>query len=485
MNTQIISFILGHVLRIEAALMCFPILVALVYREQCGLWFVAVAAVCLITGYLLLRRKPESNVFYLKEGCIATALSWVFMSFFGCMPFYLSGQIPKFTDAFFETVSGFTTTGSSILPNVEALARCMLFWRSFTHWIGGMGVLVFLLAILPMTGGSNMNLMRAESPGMVVGKLVPRVRYTARILYYIYMVLTVIELIFLLAGKMPMFDALCITLGTAGTGGFGVLNSGCADYTAYQQWVITIFMLIFAVNFNAYFLIIFGKAKKAFSMEEVRVYWGIVVVAIAFVFAYTYIPGMKIEPALRAASFQVASLISSTGYATVDFNLWTAPAKMMLILVMFVGACGGSTGGGLKVSRIITALKAIKKELGLYIYPKRVQNIKMDDKSVGSETVHATYVYFLTFTLIFGCSLFVVSLNGYDFETNFSAVLTTLNNMGPGFNAVGPTMNFSHMSVLTKYVLIFDMLAGRLELYPMLLLCMPSIWKEYQKSMRK
>ena len=407
---------------------------------------------------------------------MATALSWIFMSAFGALPFYLTGEIPNYTNALFETISGFTTTGASILSDVEALTHCSLFWRSFTHWIGGMGVLVFLLAIIPMTGGSHMNLMRAESPGPSVGKLVPKVKSTARILYVIYFGMTIIEIVLLLIGRMPVFDAITLSFGTAGTGGFGVLNDSLASYTMYQQWVVTIFMILFGINFNAYYLILFGQVKNAFKMEEVRVYLLIILSSIVFVFINIVDTSVNAFRALLDSSFQVASIITTTGFSTVDFDAWNQSCKTVLVLLMFIGACAGSTGGGVKVSRFIILFKTVIKELHSYIHPKSIRKITFEGKIVEHEVLRATNVYFITFITLFFFSVLLVSVEGNDFATNFTAVAATINNIGPGLELVGPTKNFGHFNTFSKYILMFDMLAGRLELFPLLILFHPAVW---------
>lgn len=481
MNRSIIRYILGQVLKLESAFLLLPCIVALIYHERQGIYYVVTIAIGLVIGILMTFVKPKNMVFYLKEGCVATALSWIVMSLLGCLPFWFSGEIPSFTDALFETISGFTTTGASILSNVEALSHCNLFWRSFTHWIGGMGVLVFMLAIIPMSGGSNINLMRAESPGPSVGKLVPKIRYSARILYYIYIGLTLAEIIFLLAGRMPLFDSLCTALGTAGTGGFGIKADSMASYSVYLQWVVTIFMILFGVNFNAYYFLIFGDVKKAAAMEEVKAYFMIIGVAILGIVICIWNTSSGFFDALTKASFQVASLITSTGFATVDYNVWSSTAKTILIFSMMIGACAGSTGGGIKVSRFISVFKTVKKELDSYIHPKSVKKIKMDGKPIEHDVVRSINVYFITFILLFAVSLFLVSFEGHDLTTNFTAVLATINNIGPGLNMVGPAENFGFFKPFTKYVLMFDMLAGRLELFPLLILLHPALWKQALK----
>ena len=485
MNSSIIRFILGYVLKTESVLLLLPCLIALLYSEPEGIWYLPVAAVCFLTGFLMTRKKPSNNVFYLKEGCIATSLSWILLSFFGCLPFFLTKEIPSLTDALFETISGFTTTGASILSDVEALSHCSLFWRSFTHWVGGMGVLVFLLAIIPLSGGSNINLMRAESPGPSVGKLVPKVKTTARYLYLIYLGMTVIETLLLVFGKMPLFDAVCTSFGTAGTGGFGIKNSSIADYSPYIQWVVTVFMILFGVNFNAYYLILFGKIKSALKMEEIRYYLLIIFVSVAIIFLNILGLCANAFEALTQSAFQVASIITTTGFSTTDFNTWDASCKVVLVLLMFVGACAGSTGGGIKVSRLVILFKTVRKEFTSYIHPKSIKKIKMDDKPVEHEVIRTINVYLVTFIVLFVLSVFLISFDDTDLITSFTAVAATINNIGPGLEMVGPTQNFAFFSPLAKYVLMFDMLAGRLELFPLLLLFKLSIWKDlfaYKKS---
>lgn len=479
MNSSIIRFILGHVLKIEGLLLFLPAVVSGIYQENEGFYYISVACTSLLLGSLMTKKPPKSQVFYLKEGCIATSLSWIFLSIFGCLPFYLSGEIPSFTNALFETISGFTTTGATILSDVESLSKCALFWRSFTHWIGGMGVLVFLLAIIPLSGGSHINLMRAESPGPSVGKLVPKIRYTARILYIIYLVMTILECIFLLLGDMPFFEALTTSFGTAGTGGYGVKNDSFVSYSPYLQWVVTIFMLLFGLNFNAYYLMIFGSIKKALSLEEIRVYFGIYITAVLIIFLNIFHTCSSAFEALTHSAFQVSSIMTSTGFSSTDFNLWPQASKTILVLLMFIGACAGSTGGGIKVSRIIILFKTIFKELNSYIHPKIIKKIKMDGKLVEHEVVRSINVYFITFMIIFSASVLLVSFEGKDLITNFTAVIAVLNNIGPGLELAGPTQNFGHFNMFSKYVLMFDMLAGRLELFPLLILFHPAAWKDF------
>lgn len=478
MNTSMISYILGQILRLQSLFLLLPSITAIIYKENTLISYITVAFSCFILGTVMTWRKPEDHVFYLKEGCVATALSWIVLSLSGAFPFVLTGEIPHFTDALFETVSGFTTTGSSILSNVEALSHSSLMWRSFTHWVGGMGVLVFLLAVIPMSGGSNINLMKAESPGPSVGKLVPKIRSTARILYMIYIGLCLIMLVMLLLGKMPLFDALTTTFGTAGTGGFGIKNDSIASYSPYIQWVITVFMLLFGVNFNAYYLILFHDAKKAFKMEEVRWYFAIILLSVFVIFTDLMQFYPSLGDAVRDSFFQVATIITTTGFATADFNLWSATSKSTLVLLMFVGACAGSTGGGLKVSRLMILVKTIFKELTSYLHPKSIVKIKMDHKPIEHEVVRSANVYFITYMIIFVVSVFCLTFENIDLVSIFTAVTATFNNIGPGLELVGPTANYSHFSDFSKYVMIFDMLAGRLELFPLLMLFHPQLWKD-------
>lgn len=482
MNSSIIRYVLGQVLKIEGILMLLPCLVALIYQESVGFYYLVTALLCMTLGFLMTFKKPSDFVFYLKEGCVTTTLSWALMSFFGAIPFWASGEIPSLTDALFETVSGFTTTGASILSDVEALSHCSLMWRSFTHWIGGMGVLVFLLAVIPMTGGSHMNLMRAESPGPSVGKLVPKIKSTARILYLIYFGLTVIQCILLLCGGMTLFDSLATSFGTAGTGGFGIKNDSIGGYSPYIQWVVTIFMILFGVNFNAYYLILFHQFKKAICMEEVRYYFLVILASIAIICVDIRNYYESFSEVLRHAAFQVGSLITTTGFSTTDFNLWPQTSKTILVLIMFIGACAGSTGGGIKVSRFVVLFKTVAKELDSYIHPKSIKKIKMDGKPVEHEVLRSINVYFITFITVFVVSLLIVSFDGHDLVTNFTAVTATINNIGPGLNMVGPTENFGFFSNLSKYVFIIDMLAGRLELFPLLIFFHPAVWQDLFKS---
>jgi trk system potassium uptake protein TrkH len=478
MNYSIISYVLGWIIRVEGLFLLLPVLVAVIYREASGKYFLICALASLLVGHLFARKKPGKKSFYSREGYITVALGWIVMSLIGALPFWLSGEIPSFVDALFEIISGFTTTGASILSDVEALSHAMLFWRSFSHWLGGMGVLVFVLTILPITGGENLYFMRAESPGPSVSKMVPKMRQTAKMLYEIYIGLMCIEIVLLVIGKMPLFDALCMSFGTAGTGGFGILNSSAGSYTVYQQAVLTIFMFLFGVNFAFYFMLLMKKPREAFAIQEVRFYFIIyVAVTILIGLNLTLSTDGGIFYNFHHAAFQVASVMTTTGYSTVNFDLWPELSKMLLVCLMFIGACAGSTGGGIKVSRIMIYIKTIKKELAFLVHPRSVKILKMDGKKIEHEVIRSTNVFLCTYAIVFFVSLLLISLDGYDFETNFTAVAATLNNIGPGLNLVGPAENFGFFSNFSKLVLSFDMLAGRLELFPMLLLFIPSSWK--------
>ena len=459
--------------------MLLPLLVAVFYGEDTVLSFAITILLLLIIGLLLSFHKPEDRAMYAREGFLIVGISWVLLSLFGALPFTLSGEIPRFVDAFFETVSGFTTTGASILTDVESLSRGILFWRSFTHWVGGMGVLVFILAILPLAGGEhNLQLMKAESPGPSVSKLVPKLRATAIMLYKIYLGMTIVMFILLLLGRMPVFDSLCIAFGTAGTGGFGILNSSMGSYSPYLQAVTTVFMMLFGVNFSFYFLILYRKAKDAFSMEEVRWYFAIYFGAVFLMTANLTVQGGNILHNFHHAAFQAASVMTTTVYSTTDFNLWPSFSKAILLTLMFIGAWAGSTGGGLKVSRIVIYMKSVKKEMAALIHPRSVKVTKLEGKVVDDTMLRSVFAFLSAYLVIFVISLLVVSLDGFDLETNFSAVAATFNNIGPGLGAVGPVSNFSAYSVLSKIVLSLDMLIGRLEIFPILLLFAPSTWKK-------
>ena len=475
MNYSIIRYILCRVLEFQALFLALPCLAALIYGEREGWAYFLVLVVCLAVGEAGRLKKPKSTVFYAREGFVAVSLSWIILSITGALPLFLSGEFASYTDALFETISGLTTTGASILSDVEALSKCNLFWRSFTHWIGGMGVLVLIVAVLPLAGGYNMYLMRAESPGPTVGKLVPRVRHTARILYEMYIFMTVIQIILLLITGMSPFEAMTLSFGTAGTGGFGVLNSSIGSYSVASQAVITIFMILFGINFNVYYLLRVKKPMEACKHEEMRYYLGIIMIAVILITVNIRDSFSSLMEAFHHAAFQVASIITTTGYSTADFNLWPEFSRFILVLLMFVGACAGSTGGGIKVSRVIIMMKLVKNELSYLIHPKRVRQIHFEQHVVTKEVLRSISVFFIAYALIYGASVLLISLDNLDFTTNFTAVAATLNNIGPGLEQVGSVNNFSVFSQQAKIVLMFDMLAGRLELFP--LLFTPSTWK--------
>ena len=472
-----IRYILFWVLKIEGLLMLLPCLVALIYREKQGFVYLGFALGSLLVGYLMSRRRPENTEIYQREGFVSVALSWILMSCVGALPFVITREIPNFIDALFEIVSGFTTTGASILSNVEALSHVSLFWRSFSHWIGGMGVLVFILMLLPVRNGSQMNLMRAESPGPDVSKFVPRVRNTAIILYRIYIVMTITQVLILILTGMKVFDSFCISFGTAGTGGFAVLNSSAAGYTAVQQVVITVFMILFGVNFAAYYLVLCRKPGAALKMEEVRTYIIIILVAVGLIAWNIHRMYPTFGETLRHSFFQVGSIMTTTGFTTADFNTWPALSKGILLALMCIGACAGSTGGGIKVSRVVLLFKSIKRELSSIVHPRGVKNIRMDDRPVSHENMRAVNVFFIVYVIVFAVSILLISFNELPFETNFSAVAATLNNIGPGLGMVGPVSNYAVYGAFSKIVLTIDMLAGRLELIPMLVLFYPGTWK--------
>lgn len=480
MNYSIVKYIIGKVMYFEAAFMMLPCVTALIYQERSGWAFFLTALLCLFLGTFLAWKRPKNTVFYLKEGFVSVSLSWIVLSIMGALPFLFCGVITNPVDALFETVSGFTTTGASILTDVEILPKCVLMWRSFTHWIGGMGVLVFLLSVMPMHGGgSHMNLMKAESPGPSVSKLTPTVQSTAKILYLIYVVMTVVEILLLLLGGMPIFDSFATSFGTAGTGGFSIKNDSIGGYSSYIQIVVTVFMILFGINFSAYFFIFCGKLKQAFTMEEVRWYLGIIAAAIVFITINIRGIYATFGESLRHAAFQVGSIITTTGYATTDFNMWPQVSRTILVLLMFVGACAGSTGGGIKVSRFIILVKTVVKELHTLLHPRSIKKLKMDGHTLEHEVVRSTNVFMVAYVLIFAFSTLLVGMDNFDMITNFTSVAATLNNIGPGLELVGPTQNFSIFSNGSKLVLIFDMLAGRLELFPLLLLFVGDTWRKY------
>ena len=477
MNIRMIGFVLGRILLVEAGLLTLPLAVALLYREPAMPWLITMAAL-VVCGALLSFRKPERTALYAKDGFAAVALVWLLMSAFGALPFVLSGDILHYVDAFFETVSGFTTTGASILPAVEPLSRGSLFWRSFTHWVGGMGVLVFVMAILPMSDGHTMHILRAEMPGPTAGKLVSRMSDTAKILYGIYFVMTAVMILLLVLGGMDLFDACIHAFGTAGTGGFSSRNASVGAYnSAYIDIVTGIGMLAFGVNFNLYFFLLVRRFREVLRSEELWVYLGIVAASTAAIAANILSLYDSVGTALRHTFFQVSSVITTTGYATVDFGQWPVFSKTVLVLLMFVGGCAGSTAGGLKVTRIVTLAKAAVMDMRKMLHPNAVINVRMEGRALPEKQVRGVQAYLSIYTLILCGSWLLLSLAGFDELTTFTAVVTCINNVGPGLNMVGPTGNFGFFAPWAKLLLSFDMLAGRLELFPMLLLFTPSIWR--------
>ncbi len=482
MNYSMITYIIGWILSVEAALMVPSVIVSIIYGEKSVWALAATILICLTIGLPLIKKQPTNKVLYAREGGVIVALSWIVMSFMGSLPFYFSREIPSLVDAVFETVSGFTTTGASILSNPEGMSKGLMFWRCFTHWVGGMGVLVFLLCLLPMTGGgSHMNLMKAESPGPSVGKLVPKVQSTAKLLYGLYFMLSLLMLALLLLGGMPLFDSLCTTFGTAGTGGFGIKNDSFTSYAPHLQVIVTIFMILFGINFNVYFLIYMKKTKDALKCEEARWYLGIIVVSILIITGFIWTEGCysTLSESFRHALFQVGSIITTTGFATTDFNLWPAIPKTILVMLMFCGACAGSTGGGMKVSRIMILFRTMLREFTWSRRPNQIKRIYFEGRPLDNELVRSVSVFLATYAFIFAGSVFLISIDNFDLTTNFTAVAATFNNIGPGLELVGPTQNFGIYSDFSKLVLIFDMLAGRLELYPMLLLFSRDTWRKF------
>ena len=477
MNHRMIRYTLGWLLLFEALFLLAPVLTALIYRERVLAAFLWTVAACLAVGLFLIRKRPQNTTLYSREGFLIVAYSWILLSLFGCLPFYISKEIPSFINALFETVSGFTTTGASVLSDVESLSHATLLWRSFTHWVGCMGVLVFIMAFLPLSGGQNMHIMKAESPGPSVSKLVPRVRTTAAILYALYLALTLAEFILLWCGEMTFFEALNSALATAGTGGFGFRNDSMGSFGSYIQIVIAVFMLLFSLNFGSYYLALRGRFKEAFT-TELRVFLGIVVVATTVISFNVRNLFPTVGDAIKHAFFTVASIISSTGFSSTDFDLWPWGSKCLLVLMMFCGACAGSTGGGLKVSRMVILFKGVLLELRTAIHPKQVKKVTLDGRAVEHGEVRAIALYFVCFVGIFAVSLLALCFEGADLTTGFTAVLASLNNIGPGLSRVGPAQNYDFFPVFSKIVLIFDMLAGRLELFPILLLFSPVTWKK-------
>lgn len=475
------AYVLGKMLGVEALVLCIPAAVSLIYGETSDMAVFGITSAVLCVFFLLFgRKKPENGRIYGKDGLVIVAAAWILWSVFGALPFYLSREIPSYVDALFETVSGFTTTGSTILTDIEALSYGMNFWRCLTHWIGGMGVLVFVMVVTSLDDKSSMHLMRAEVPGPEADKLVPKARETAKLLYAMYLALTVAEIIFLLAGGMNLYDSIIHSFSTAGTGGFANHNSSVAYYdSAYIDGVITVFMILFGINFNMYFLLLIKDVKSVWKNEEVRAYLGIIVAATLVITCNVLSIYKEPLKAFRYSIFQVASIITTTGFATADFNLWPELSKCILLLIMVIGACAGSTGGGVKVSRFLILWKSILKQVKGMLHPKSVNVVKVNGKKISNETLQGVYAYFSAYVFVFGISVLLVALDNFDFATTISGVLTTLSNVGPGISRVGPIENFQSFSVLSKIVFSMDMLIGRLEIFPFLMICSPSFWRKH------
>ena len=478
MDTKIVRYILCRMLGVEAALLLVPVLVAVIYQEKCGIVFLIPIVILCLLFLMVGRKRPEHGQIYGKEGMVIVALAWILWSLFGAMPFTLSGYIPSYVDAFFETVSGFTTTGSSIIPDVEVLPHCLLFWRSFTHWIGGMGVLVFVLVVTSLDRKNSMHLMRAEVPGPEKDKLVPKAMSTARILYGMYLTLTVIEMVFLVIGGMNLFDSMIFSFGSAGTGGFSNYADSVAHFnSAYIDGVITVFCALFGVNFALFYFMILGDFKSILKNEELRTYILLIAGATAAIMLNIHSLYPTIGKSFRYAVFQVVTVITTTGYSTADFAQWPMFSKAVLMMLTVIGACASSTGGGIKVSRLLVGMKCVKREIVQLAHPKSVGIIRIGGKKVSSDVLRTIYIYFIAYVGILIGSVVLVSLDNFDFETTFSAVLTTLGNVGPGMAQVGPMGNFAEFSPLSKLILCFDMLAGRLEIFPFLVLFTAPAWR--------
>ncbi len=477
MNRKMIVYTVGRMVLLEAGILLLPLLVSVLYRETCAWAFVLTVLLAAIVGLpITLFCKPKNSLIYAKEGFVIVAMTWLSFSAIGALPFVFSGEIPSFADAFFETVSGLTTTGASILRDVESMSHGLLFWRSFTHWIGGMGVLVFIMAIVPDVSGRPMHILRAEMPGPVVGKLVPRIKDTAKILYLIYIAMTVLETVLLLCGGMSLFESVLHAFGTAGTGGFGIKADGLAGYNAYLQWVIAIFMLLFGVNFNLYYLLLIKRFRAALHSSELATYLIIVLVASGVITFNIYPLYHNVGEAVRQSVFQVASITTTTGYSTADFNLWPGLSKAILFMLMFVGGCAGSTAGGLKISRVMILIKNIKRQLRHMLHPRSVGTLRMEGKPLDEDTVSGVSAYFALCMVCMAAVFLLISFEPFDLETNLTAAVACFNNIGPGLGAVGPAGNFAAYSAFSKFVLSAAMLLGRLEIYPLLLVCSPSAW---------
>lgn len=479
MNFSMIIYLLGWILNFEAIFLILPTITAIIYGESEVIYFLITIGICLLFGLLItILKKPKKKTIYAREGFVIVALSWIVLSIFGAIPFYISGCIPSYLDAVFETVSGFTTTGATILTDVEILPKSILLWRSFTHWIGGMGVLVFIMAFLPLSGAQNMNLMKAESPGPSVSKLVPRVKTTALLLYTMYFGLTALQFLLLILGGTPVFDSINISFATAGTGGFGIKNNSIAGYSDYVQIVTTVFMILFGVNFNIYFLLIMRKFRDVINNTEIKAYFATIFIAVLIITLNIGASFPTIGEAIKNITFTVASIITTTGFMTVDFDLWPELSRTIIVMLTFIGACAGSTGGGIKISRFIILFKSISKEIRLLVHPNHFRKLEIDGHKIEHNVIRSTNVYMVCYLMIFVISVLIISFDNHSLITSFTAAATTLNNVGPGLDLVGPTQNFSFFSDTSKIVLIFNMLAGRLELFPVLVTFSPVTWKK-------
>lgn len=468
---------IGQIIKLEAVLLVLPLAVSIIYRERCALSFLITALASLFVGFAVtLISKPGNRLIYAKEGFVIVALAWLALSAIGAVPFVLSGEVRSYADAFFETVSGFTTTGASVLTDIEGMSHGLLFWRSFTHWVGGMGVLVFIMAIIPSVCDRSIHILRAEMPGPVMGKLVPKLKQTAKILYLIYIVMTVLEMILLLCGGMSLFDSALHSFATAGTGGFGIKGDSIASYSPYLQWVIAAFMFLFGINFNIYYLLLVRRFRSVLKSTETWCYIAICLISVSIITGNIYSIYGNLPDSVRASAFQVASLVTTTGFSTADFNLWPGLSKGILLILMFIGGCAGSTAGGLKVSRVVMMIKMIRREFMKMIHPRAVSAVRIEGKKVDDTTLNGVNVYFALYMVIYFAVFLLLCLEPFDFETNFTAVAACYNNIGPGFGAVGPMGSFSGYSAFSKIVLSATMLLGRLEIYPLLFALIPSTW---------
>lgn len=479
MKYKIVFYTVGRVMLFEAALLMIPLAVSFVFGESCAVAFIISVLIALVPGLALtlLCRGAQKDIF-IREGLAIVALSWVCISAVGALPFVISGEIPSYIDAFFETVSGFTTTGASILTDVESMSRGLLFWRSLTHWLGGMGVLVFVMAIMEKVPDRSINILRAEMPGHSVDKLTPRSKSTAKILYYIYLALTALEIVFLLLGGMPLYDSIVHALGTAGTGGFGIKADSIASYSHYLQWVITVFMLLFGVSFNLYYLLLLKKWRAVLDSNELKCYFGIWLAAFLIIAVNIYPLYGSVADAIRLSAFQVSSLVTTTGYATADFNLWPQLSKAVLFLLMFAGGCMGSTAGGLKMSRIVVLAQSVRNELRHALRPRAVSSVRLNGRRLDPQEVKSVHSYFAIYITVIIAVFLLISFEPFGFETNLSAAVSCVNNIGPGFDLVGPAASYADYSGFSKLVLSLAMLLGRLEIFPMLLLFSPKLWSK-------